>query len=108
VPVFPIENGIGLDEKWDGAHEIQDDERIKYHKDHILAMRDAIEIDGAEVLGYLGWGLIDIPSSSGNMNKRYGAVWVNRTNHQLLDGKRAPKKSFHWFKEVFGSNGARL
>jgi 6-phospho-beta-glucosidase len=108
VPVFPIENGIGLDEKWDGAHEIQDDERIKYHKDHILAMRDAIEIDGAEVLGYLGWGLIDIPSSSGNMNKRYGAVWVNRTNHQLLDGKRTPKKSFHWFKEVFGSNGAGL
>ena len=108
VPVFPIENGIGLEEKWDGVHEINDQTRIDYHRDHIKAMRDAINEDGAVVLGYLGWGLIDIPSSQGNMEKRYGAIYVNRSNHDLKDLKRVPKKSFYWFKKVFKSNGDDL
>lgn len=108
LPVFPIENGIGQEEVWDGKNEIQDDLRIQYHHDHIQAMKDAMFIDGVKVMGYLGWGLIDIPSSSGNMNKRYGAVYVNRTNQDLLDLRRVPKKSFHWFKKVFANNGDKL
>ncbi|QBO36477.1 glycoside hydrolase family 1 protein [Periweissella cryptocerci] len=108
VPVFPIENGIGWREEWDGKNEIQDDIRIKYHRDHIQAMKDAMFIDGAQVIGYLGWGLIDIPSSSGNMDKRYGMVYVNRTNADVMDLKRVPKKSFHWFKEVLADNGDDL
>lgn len=54
--------------------------------------------DGAKVMGYLGWGLIDIPSSHGDMEKRYGTVYVNRSNHDLKDLRHIPKKSFHWFK----------
>lgn len=108
LPVFPIENGIGLYEEWDGEHEIQDDIRINYHRDHIQAMKDAMFIDGVEILGYLGWGLIDIPSSSGNMNKRYGMVYVNRDNHNLRDLRRIPKKSFYWLKKVLASNGNHL
>ncbi|WP_201330373.1 glycoside hydrolase family 1 protein [Lactobacillus nasalidis] len=108
LPVFPIENGIGCLEKWDGEHEIADDRRIAYHRSHIQAMEDAIFEDGAEVLGYLGWGLIDIPSSHADMEKRYGAVYVNRGNPDLRDMKRVPKKSFYWFKKVFASNGEDL
>lgn len=103
LPVFPIENGIGLDESWDGTQEIQDDLRISYHQSHIKAMKDAMFIDGAEVLGYLGWGLIDIPASGGNIDKRYGAVYVEP---ETL--KRVPKKSFHWFKQVLATNGNEL
>ncbi len=44
-------------------------------------MKDAMLIDGAKVLGYLGWGLIDIPSSHADIEKRYGVVYVNRSNH---------------------------
>lgn len=108
LPVFPIENGIGLREEWDGKHEIQDDERIRYMRAHIEAMEAAIHEDGVEVLGYLGWGLIDILSSSGDMSKRYGVVYVNRTNHDLKDMKRVPKKSYHWLKQVIKSNGTSL
>lgn len=108
LPVFPIENGIGCRESWDGVHEIQDDVRISYHRQHIQAMKDAMFEDGAEVLGYLGWGLIDIPSSHADMNKRYGAVYVNRTNHDLKDLRRVPKKSFYWFQKVFKNNGDEL
>lgn len=71
-------------------------------------MKDAVTIDGVKCIGYLGWGLIDIPSSAGNMDKRYGMVYVNRTNHDLRDMKRVPKKSFHWFKNVIATNGEQL
>ncbi|WP_062805835.1 glycoside hydrolase family 1 protein [Enterococcus pernyi] len=99
LPIFPVENGIGTQENWDGHTPIEDDYRIYYHEQHIKAMKDAMSIDGCEVLGYLGWGLIDLPSSKGDMEKRYGMVYVNRGNHDLRDMKRIPKKSFYWFKE---------
>ena len=35
---------------------IQDDERIEYHKNHIIQMKKAIEEDGVECLGYVTWG----------------------------------------------------
>ena len=106
VPLFILENGIGVREEWDGVNPIQDDYRIKYHEDHLRAMYQAIEQDGVEVIGYLGWGLIDILSSQGDMEKRYGLVYVNRGNHDLRDMKRIPKKSYNWFKEVIRTNGA--
>ena len=65
-------------------------------------------LDGAKVLGYLGWGLIDIPSSHADMEKRYGAVYVNRSNHDLKDLKRVPKKSFYWFQKVLKDNGDEI
>ena len=108
MPVFPIENGIGVQEEWDGIHPIEDDYRIAYHRDHINAMKAAVEEDGVDVIGYLGWGLIDILSSQGDMRKRYGVVYVNRTNHDLRDMKRVPKKSYAWLKEVIHSNGENL
>ncbi len=108
VPVFPIENGIGLREHWDGQHMIEDDERITYHEEHIKAMKDAMLIDGAKVLGYLGWGLIDIPSSHADIEKRYGVVYVNRSNHDLKDLKRVPKKSYYWLQGILAKNGDEL
>ena len=108
LPVFPIENGIGVIESWDGINEIQDDYRIDYHRRHFEAMQAAIELDGVDVMGYLGWGLIDILSSKADMRKRYGIVYVNRENHDLKDMKRVKKKSFHWFKNVIATNGASL
>ncbi|WP_312185650.1 glycoside hydrolase family 1 protein [Lactococcus raffinolactis] len=105
LPIFPIENGIGVQEEWDGEHQIQDDYRIDYHKQHLQEMFNARDINGFEILGYLGWGLIDILSSQGDMRKRYGLVYVNRTNHDLRDMKRVPKKSFALFKKVTETDG---
>ena len=108
MPVFPIENGIGVIESWDGINPVADDYRIAYHRDHINAMKAAIAEDGARVMGYLGWGLIDILSSQGDMRKRYGVVYVNRDNHDLKDLKRVPKKSYGWLKQAIASRGATL
>ncbi|WP_143809420.1 family 1 glycosylhydrolase, partial [Oenococcus oeni] len=49
-----------------------------------------------------------IPSSKGNVDKRYGVVYVNRTNHEILDLKRVPKKSYYWLQKVIKSNGTEL
>ncbi len=108
LPVFPIENGIGVREEWDGEHMIEDDYRIDYHRSHIREMKKAMREDGVEIPGYLGWGLIDILSSQGDMNKRYGVVYVNRTNHDLKDMRRIPKKSYYWMKKVIASDGEDL
>jgi 6-phospho-beta-glucosidase len=108
IPMFPIENGLGVREVWDGFCPIQDDYRIAYHHDHIVSMLDAIQLDGVEVLGYLGWGLIDILSSQGDMEKRYGVVYVNRGNRDLRDMKRIPKKSYDWLKSVIRSNATNI
>lgn len=109
LPIFPIENGIGVIEEWDGENPIQDDYRIDYLRSHIQATKDAVEIDGVEVMGYLGWSIAtDILSSQGDMRKRYGVVYVNRDNHDLKDLKRVPKKSYDWLKNVIESNGEEL
>lgn len=107
IPLFPIENGIGIREV-DPQGQIQDNYRIAYFREHIRAMHAAMTQDGVDVIGYLAWGLIDIPSSHGDVNKRYGAVYVNRSNLEIRDLKRTPKMSFNWFKQVFTSNGAHL
>lgn len=108
LPVFPIENGIGVIEELPEEGLVQDDYRISYHRDHFQAMKDAIFLDGVDCIGYLGWGLIDILSSQGDMRKRYGVVYVNRENHDLKDLKRIPKKSFAWLQKVIKSNGESL
>ena len=50
-----------------------------YLAQHIEAMRDAITLDGVEMLGYTTWGPIDLVSAStGEMSKRYGFIYVDR------------------------------
>lgn len=107
LPLFIFENGIGIREEYKEGELIEDDLRISYHKSHIEAMLKAMDM-GVECIGYLGWGLIDILSSSGNMEKRYGTVYVNRGNHDLRDLKRIKKKSFNYIKQVYESNGKDL
>ncbi len=107
-PLFILENGMGARESIDINEQVQDDYRISYHRNHIQAMKDAMFKDGVECLGYVTWGPIDIPSSSCEIAKRYGFVYVNRTDQELLDLRRIPKKSFYWIKKVFESNGEDL
>ncbi|MGN1181963.1 MAG: family 1 glycosylhydrolase, partial [Faecalibacillus sp.] len=83
--------------------------RIQYLKDHIQAMKDAILLDGVDLIGYTTWGCIDlISASSGEMKKRYGFVYVDANEEGIGSLKRYPKKSFEWYKKVIASNGEDL
>ncbi|MDZ4975932.1 family 1 glycosylhydrolase, partial [Clostridium perfringens] len=80
-PLFIAENGLGAIDVIDENGNIYDDYRIDYLREHIKAMRDAIEIDGVDVFGYTTWGCIDLVSAStGEMKKRYGFIYVDKDN----------------------------
>ena len=84
-------------DKIENNGKIIDDYRIEYLKEHIQAMKDAIDEDGVDVMGYTSWGCIDLISNgTGEMKKRYGFIYVDRDNEGNGTLKRIPKKSFYW------------
>ena len=108
LPVYCIECGIGVAEEADENGYVDDQYRIEYMREHIVALKEAVECDGVDLRGFFSWGPIDILSSQGEMKKRYGFIYVNRTDAELRDLKRTPKKSYNWFKRVIESNGEEL
>src|SRR5699024_5806802 len=104
LPLFIVENGLGIDEVPNENNEINDVERMKYLKTHVEAMKDAIN-DGSDVIGYLWWGPIDIVSAgTGEMKKRYGFIFVDRYNDGTGTMERLKKKSFDYYKQVIDTN----
>lgn len=108
-PLFIVENGLGAKDIADENGYVEDDYRIDYLREHIKAMYDAVSIDGVDLLGYTMWGPIDLVSAStGEMEKRYGFIYVDRDNSGNGSLKRSKKKSFEWYKKVIASNGEDL
>lgn len=107
-PLFIVENGYGYaDEVVEG--KIHDDYRIDYMRQHILAMNDAINLDGVDLLGYTPWGCIDISSlGTGEMKKRYGMIYVEKDDLGNGTLNRIKKDSFDWYKKCIASNGKEL
>ena len=88
---------------------VDDQYRIDYLSAHIAAMKEAVEYDGVDLLGYTMWAPIDIVSAStGEYDKRYGFIYVNYNNNHEGDFSRAKKKSFYWYKKVIETNGSCL
>lgn len=108
-PLFVVENGFGAVDEPDENGYVEDDYRIDYLRSHIKAMRDAVEIDGVDLMGYTTWGPIDLVSAgTGEMKKRYGFIYVDRDNQGNGTLKRSKKKSFDWYRKVIESNGENL
>jgi len=107
-PLFIVENGMGAKDKIENG-VINDDYRIKYLHDHIEEMKKAVEYDGVDLIGYTPWGCIDLVSAgTGEMEKRYGFIYVDRDNRGNGTFNRFPKKSFYWYKKVIATNGEDL
>ena len=108
-PLFIVENGLGAIDSPDENGYVEDDYRIDYLREHIKVMKDAVEIDGVDLLGYTTWGPIDLVSAgTGQMKKRYGFIYVDRDDFGNGSLKRSKKKSFDWYKKVIASNGEDL
>lgn len=104
VPMIIAENGIGeIDEVVNNA--IHDDYRIHYLKEHLEQVKELL-LDGVKLFGYLWWAPIDIvSSSSAEMSKRYGFIYVDLDDKGKGTGKRIIKDSYYWFQKVISSNG---
>lgn len=108
-PMFIVENGLGAKDVVEKDGSIQDDYRIDYLREHIKAMKDAVELDGVDLLGYTTWTPFDLVSAStGEMSKRYGFIYVDMDDAGNGTLKRTPKKSAGWYKKVIASNGEDL
>lgn len=109
IPLMIVENGFGAYDKFEEDGMVHDDDRIDYIKAHIQAMKQAVLEDGAEVMGYTPWSCIDLVSAStGEMEKRYGFIYVDKDNSGNGDLHREKKKSFYWYQNVIKSNGEDL
>ena len=108
LPLFIVENGFGAYDKVepDGIH---DPYRVTYLKQHIEQMKAAMELDGVPVMGYTPWGCIDLVSAgTGEMEKRYGFIYVDKDNQGKGTLERRKKDSFYWYQNVIRTNGEEL
>lgn len=107
LPIMIAENGFGYEDKFEN-NTVEDDYRIDYLRQHIIAMSEAIK-DGANIIAYLPWTAIDLVSSgTAEMSKRYGFVYVDRDDEGNGTNDRFKKKSFYWYQKVIKSNGQEL
>ena len=73
----------------DGVHDTL---RIRYYRDYITELKKAID-DGARVIGYFAWSLLDNFEWRLGYTARFGIV-----NVDFNTLKRYPKDSALWFK----------
>ena len=97
------ENGWSEREELEDG-EVHDPKRIEYLRDHAASMEQAIE-EGVDLIGYQYWSFVDILSSSDGCNKRYGLVFVDRTDDDPKECARIKKDSFWYYQRLIASNG---
>ena len=72
-------------------------------------MEKAVNLDGVDLMGYTPWGCIDLVSAgTGQMDKRYGFIYVDKNDQGEGTLKRMKKDSFYWYQKVIKSNGEEL
>lgn len=109
LPIMVVENGLGAADTISEDGKIHDEYRVQYFREHIDAMKKAIDEDGVDLIGYTPWGCIDLVSAStGEMAKRYGFIYVDKQDDGTGDNSRMKKDSFDWYKKVIATNGEDL
>jgi len=106
------ENGYGANEVKDADGKVHDQARIEFLRDQIYQVGLAIE-DGCEVISYNPWSFTDILSTGNGIKKRYGLVYIDTTDEELvnctdvskLSMTRIKKDSFEWYSKLIKSNG---
>jgi 6-phospho-beta-glucosidase len=108
LPIVISENGLGAFDKQEENGRIHDPYRIAYLKAHIEELKIAID-EGSEVWAYCTWSFTDLLSWLNGYQKRYGFVYVDRTESEESGTlNRFKKDSYYWYEQVIASNGAHL
>ena len=99
VPIYVTENGRAVYDYVDTEGEVKDEERISYLDAHFRAAHDAMQ-QGVDLRGYMVWSLLDNFEWALGYSKRFGIVFVDYGT-----GRRVPKASARWYREVIERNG---
>lgn len=105
LPVLVVENGFAHRDTLEADGSVHDLYRIAYLREMVDGMRGAIS-DGVQMLGYSPWSFTDVLSSSDGIEKRYGLVYVDRTDADPMQLARHPKDSYWWYRACIARNGA--
>ncbi len=97
-PIVITENGAAYDDPPRSDGSIDDRRRIAYLRQHLEAIRQAIE-EGADVRGYLVWSLLDNFEWAEGYSQRFGVIHVDYGTMA-----RTPRRSAEWLSEVFARN----
>ncbi|TYJ99024.1 beta-glucosidase 44-like [Cucumis melo var. makuwa] len=73
---------------------LHDTTRINFYKGYLTQLKKAVD-DGANVVGYFAWSLLDNFEWRLGYTSRFGIVYVDYSNL-----KRYPKMSAYWFKQL--------
>ena len=108
LPMIVTENGLGAYDKVEEDGSIHDTYRIDYHRSHIKSLMKARE-EGVNIFGYTSWAPIDLVSfTTGQMDKRYGFIYVDMDDEGKGDLHRSKKDSFYWYQKCIKSDGKNL
>jgi beta-glucosidase len=99
VPLAITENGAAFRDEVTPDGRIHDTDRIAYFRDHLAAMRRAID-QGVDVRGYFAWSLLDNFEWAYGYDRRFGLIHVD-----YATGERRWKDSAHWYKEAIAAGG---
>ncbi len=103
IPIYVTENGAAFpdpDHARDGG--VDDPLRVRYYRDHLLAVREALR-QGVDVRGYFAWSLLDNFEWASGYSLRFGLVHMDYETQ-----RRTPKSSAAYYREVIRTNGAAL
>lgn len=107
VPIMIAENGFGAIDKLEDE-TVHDNYRVNYYKDHLKVLKECMD-EGVEIISFLAWGPIDIVSSSSSeMSKRYGFIYVDIDDLGNGSKNRLKKDSFDWYQKVIKTHGESL
>jgi beta-glucosidase len=98
IPLMITENGAAFDDEL-GADGVHDDDRIRYLRDHLEVVHQAINA-GVDLRGYFVWSLLDNFEWAFGYGKRFGIVHVDYETQV-----RVWKDSAHWYRKVIRTNG---
>ncbi|GJN23604.1 hypothetical protein PR202_gb11268 [Eleusine coracana subsp. coracana] len=88
------ENGMDQPGNLTRDQYLRDDTRVQFYRSYLTELKKAID-DGANVVGYFAWSLIDNFEWALGYTSKFGIVYVD---FDTL--KRYPKASAYWFRDM--------
>jgi len=103
LPILITENGCSYpgEDVLDTDGKVHDAMRTRFIEGHLKAAWKA-QNDGANILGYTSWSLLDNFEWMFGYGRRFGLTYVDYTKPELT---RTPKDSFAWYSNVIQNNG---
>ncbi len=102
VPILITENGLSLSDWVHLDGKVHDPQRIDYTSRYLLGLEKAID-DGADIMGYFHWSLMDNFEWAEAYKERFGLIHVDYETQ-----RRVIKDSGYWYRDLIASNGALL